>query len=119
VQDLAKQARVAIEQMGGRGRTTRIPEEVREAVMAYVEQARSAKVSWDEIAATVGLSKTVLARWQRATRRPGANGRLVPVTVGHDHVGEANGTLVLATPSGYRLEGLSIGNAVEILRAIR
>ena len=41
MEELAKQARAAVEQLGTRGRTTRIPDEVRQAVMAYVTEARA------------------------------------------------------------------------------
>ena len=121
MEELAKQARAAVEQLGTRGRTTRIPDEVRQAVMAYVTEARAHDVSWDDISRAVGLSKSALIRWQRPRHRRMPQRTIVPVAVEQDAVeaaGTPGGTIVVTTPSGYRIEGLRVDEAAALLRTL-
>jgi len=126
-------ARQAVRGLGGRGKTTRIPNEVRAAVLAYVREARAEGEGWAGIAEQVGLSVTALQRWsrthrgrkQRGQREPKRDrARLLPVRVSSEPALEAGivgtGTgLTLSTPYGERLEGLGLAEAVELLRALR
>ena len=112
---LQRQAREAIEGLGERGRTQRIPDEVRQAVMAYARRERSRGRRWSEIAAAVGLSTSVLGRWSRGQRW--ARSRVVRVAVSGQSV-DAQAALVLVTPAGYRLEGLDAAKALDLLRAL-
>jgi hypothetical protein len=114
---LEKRAKQAVAGLGRRGRTTRIPEDVREKVLAYAEEQRRHGVTWQEIAKVVGLSATVLTRW-RSGRRP-ATGKVVPVSVRDDGTGDAVTDIAVVTPAGYRLEGISLAEAVDVLRALR
>jgi hypothetical protein len=110
-------ARSALGRLGKRGRTTRIPDDVRAAVLAYVERERSRGRSRQEVAAELGLSGSAVARWSTGRRR--TRGRVVPVRVlaAAAVVGEAASVRV-ASPTGYRLEGLSLRDAVEAMRAL-
>jgi hypothetical protein len=107
---LEKRAHDAMTKLGERGRTTRIPDEVREAVVAFAGEARSAGATWKQIGDRVGLSASVVQRWWRSTSRTSA---WSDVVVTDDRaVGGGCAGLVLVTPSGYRIEGLSL-DAVE------
>jgi len=105
-------ARRALEALGQRGRTTRIPDAAREAVLAYAREARRAGETWAGIAAQVGLSETSLHRWDR-----GGSKKLVPVVVSEPVAEPTRLTLIAA--GGERLEGLELEDAVRILKALR
>ena len=106
--------RAAVEALGPRGRTTRIPDPIRARVVAYARQERAAGQSWARIARTVGLSAGALKNWSRT---PPAARTLVPVEVA------ATATmppmpLVVVSPDGYRVEGLDLATASALLRAL-
>jgi len=108
-------ARRALSKLGDRGRTTRIPDEVRAIILAHVREARSAGTSWRTLSEQLGLSSTVLQRWHKAMT-PAR--KLQPVVVS-DRAPRASGSLVLVTGSGERLEGLDVDEAARVLRALR
>ena len=126
-------ARQAVRELGERGKTTRIPDEVRAAVIAYVREARAEGEGWAGIAEHVGLSVTALQRWSRTRRgrerreqrKPKQKpARLLPVCVSSEpaleaRVGGTGTGLTLSTPHGERLEGLGLAEAVELLRGLR
>jgi hypothetical protein len=112
----ANAARLAVAALGVRGKTTRIPDEARLVVQGYAGEARSAGRSWSEISATVGLSPSLLQRWNRSGKSSAKLKRVVIADVFPS--GERSG-LVLATASGERLEGLGVEEAIRILRGLR
>lgn len=116
--NLKDRARKAVGALGRRGRTSRIPDDVRSVVLAYARAERDRGVRWREIAGTVGLSESVLVRWSRGERRSRSRGpgRLLPVRVAaaRSAVGVI-GTVTLVSPSGYRIEGISAADAVDAL----
>ena len=105
-------ARRALKELGPRGQTTRIPESVRGVVLAYVREARRTGETWAEIAENVELSETALHRWHR-----GGPKKFLPVVVSNTLVEELK--LTLTTAGGERLEGLSLQDAVQIVKALR
>lgn len=116
---LEVQAREAVRGLGRRGRTQRIPGAVRERVVAYVRVARAHGVSWRRIARSVGLSTSGVQRFAQA-RPARRQASLVPVVVQAPlEEGPAMGAgLSLLTPSGHRLEWLSLEQALVLLRAL-
>ena len=108
-------ARRAIQALGARGKTTRIPHEVRSVVLRYARDARVAGASWSTIADGVGLSISVLQRWSHADEK---TARLKPVMIA-DATPIQSATLVFATAHGERLEGVSVQDAIRILRGLR
>ena len=108
-------ARRAVQSLGDRGVTTRVPVSVREAVVAYAREARSVGTPWSEVVAHVRLSKTSVQRWMKAPRRREA--RLKPVQV-TTPIREARG-IVLVAASGDRVEGLTVDEATALLRGLR
>ncbi len=109
-------ARRSLARLGDRGRTTRIPDEVRAAVLRYAMEARSAGETWQTIGERVGLASTAVQRWHRAMDKPS---KLVPVIVANSSDSVGSSDLVLVTPHGERLEGLELDDAVRIVRALR
>ena len=115
--EIRDRARGAVARLGKRGRTTRIPDDVRAAVLAYVERERSRGRSRHKVADELGLSGSVVARWSKGRRRP--RGKILPVRVLATPVVSREGPIIqLVSPSGYRIEGLSLREAVEAMRAI-
>ncbi len=101
--------------LGGRGRTTRIPDAVRAQVLAYTRRQRAAGRSWSRIAHTVGLSVGSLKNWSRT---PPPARTLVPVEVAPRAPEVPVAALVVVTPGGYRVEGLDLATASALLRAL-
>ena len=112
---LKQRAAVAVRSLGKRGRTTRIPDPVRRAVVAYAERARASGRSWKAISQEVGLSASLLVRWHRGPRKTPAPG-FIPVRIAA--AAAAPSRLVLITPGGHRIEGLDTAQAIELLRQI-
>jgi hypothetical protein len=116
---LEVQAREAVRSLGHRGRTQRIPTVVRERVVAYARVARARGVSWRRIARAVGLSTAGVQRFA-AARHSHPHAALVPVVVQAltEEGPPAGAGLSLLTPSGHRLERLSLEQALVLLRAL-
>ena len=110
VRGLRRQVRA----LGRRYRGARVPPTLRAAIAAYARDERAAWRSCGAIAARLGVSAESIRRW--ALSEPGCNGRgeLVPVQV----VAEATPPLTVWSPSGYRVDGLSVGEAAELLRRL-
>lgn len=117
--DLRGRAIAAMKSLGKRGRTSRIPAPVREAVLAWVESARLVARPWDEISQAIGLSTTILQRWQReaASRvTAGLPAAMLPVVLREARRERADdGYVTIVTPSGLRVEGLAIAQAAELI----
>ena len=108
-------ARRALARLGQRGRTTAIPDEVRQVLVAYALEQRERGKSWAAIAGALGVSSSGLIRWSRQglARCEGA----VPVEVRVEE--PSNGTAVtLVSPAGYRIEGLGMSEALAALREL-
>ncbi len=107
-------ARRAILKLGDRGRTTRIPRAVREQVLRYAAGERAKGKSWSAIGEKVGVSATALQRWTATNSQRRA---AVPVTVVAEPAPVAR-SVTLISPSGYRVEGLRIEQALQVLREL-
>jgi hypothetical protein len=111
----AQEVRRAIEGLG-RGRTTPIPESVRAQVVAYVREQQGRGQSLGRSARELGLSPSAVQRWASAEARQRAP-RLARVRVVADRSDRraAEPAIALVAPSGYRLEGLTLEQAVQAL----
>lgn len=119
-------ARRALRSLGNRGRTTRIPDDVRRVVLAYADDARASGATWEGVAEQLGLSTTALHRWRRPAhdrsrrQRRAKPRRLVPVVLPEEALSvAAASSLTLTTAHGERLEGLAFDDALRLLRALR
>lgn len=113
-------ARRSVRALGKRGKTTRIPDDVRRVVLDHTREARSAGQSWAQIAETVGLSTSLLVRWNGASAKKARSaGRLKPVIVSHALPSVGRSSLTWVTAQGDRLEGLCVEDAIRLLRDLR
>jgi len=111
-----RRARAAVASMGKRGRTTRVPDEVRRAVLAYVRLARRRGTSWRRVGAEVGVSGSALKRWSGADL-PRKKTTLRPVKV-VPQKSLPGSTVSVVTSTGLRIEGLRVVEAIEVVRAL-
>ena len=101
--------------LGPRHRGARVPPALRAAIAAYAQDERVEGASCGAIAQRLGVSAESIRRWV-GTRpvRDGMAGGLVPVHV----VAEAVRPLTVWSPTGYRVDGLSVGAAADLLRRL-
>lgn len=105
---------MAVRSLGRRGVRQRIPDAVRREVLRYVAEARAARRPWAEITATLGLSKSALTRWRRRDAKVSPLRRVRVVAPPPQPSRE----LSVVTRAGHRVEGLSLGEALEVVRAL-
>jgi hypothetical protein len=96
---------------GGRGK--RYPQALRDDVGAWVRKRRKAGVTWQAIVDEIELSLESLRRWSGLDMSRSRGGRVLPVEV----VSEG-GDVRVVSPSGYRVEGLSLSDAAALLREL-
>ena len=90
-------------------------DEQRKFVVAYAKRAIEAGTSKKEILTTLGISDGTLSKWmdpeESSMPRRFRRVQLKKET-------DEKGKLTLVTPSGYRIEGLSLDSAVALLSAL-
>lgn len=112
--------RRALADQGPRGPGRRVPRLLRERVLAATRQRRAGGASVAELAEAVGLSVETLRRWLDSDVEEARAGhpRPMPVAV-IGGAAQSRGALSLVTPSGFRVEGLSVETAAELLARLR
>ncbi len=95
------------------GQRWRTPAGLREEIAAWASELQNTGHGVGAIAAAIGLSESALRRWIAPSE---VEGRLRRVRVPGSHSSTVGAALSLVTPGGYRLESLSIDQAVEVLR---
>ena len=102
-------------QVFGRGR--RVPSEIKDRVRLYALGRREQGATLTQISDELGLPVRNVQRWSVTGRaaRPGRS--IAPVAV--EVIAERGATVSVVSPSGYRLEGLGLDEAVQLLRALR
>lgn len=106
----------------GRHRTQALPQELHAEVERYAALRRRAGASWRTIAESVGVSASAVQRWGARGRSSAARAGLRRVRVRREWVpgqAVASATLVLISPSGFRVEGLGVAQALEMLRELQ
>jgi hypothetical protein len=86
--------------------------ELRERVRRWAALRREQGQSWTAIASELGLGLDTLRRWCAVS----PSTALVAVTVIAD--GSSERLVSIASPMGFRIEGLSLAEASELLRAL-
>ena len=113
--------RRALADQGPRGPGRRVPRLLRERLLVAIRQRRARGVGVAELAGALGLSGETLRRWlEDDVEEPprGGHPRPMPVAViGRE--AQSSGALSLVTPSGLRVEGLSVETAAELLTRLR
>ena len=92
--------------------------ELRQLAIKYAQQARAQGHSWRRIAARLGLSDWSLGDWLRRKQEPSAGQSLRVHEVKLTEPTVETRQPVLVMPSGARVEGLSLGDLVALLRAL-
>ncbi len=113
--------RRALADQGPRGPGRRVPRLLRERVLVATRQRRAGGASVATLAEALGLSVETLRRWlgTDVEGQPRAgHPRPMPVAVIGD-AAQSRGALSLVTPSGFRVEGLSVETAAELLARLR
>jgi hypothetical protein len=112
--DEANKLRVDIVRCGtSHGR--RYPAGLREQILAFIDHAKSAGTPVSESCRRLGISSKQLSSW-RAAIRASETQALVPV---HLADGQApREPLAFVAPSGFRVEGVSIAQAIDLMRAL-
>lgn len=101
-----------------RGRGRRYPERLRERVTRWAGRRRQDGARWHQLSSEIGISAESLRRWvlQEVAGAP----TMVPVEV----IAEAqerstpDRPLRLVTRAGHRIEGLSLADAIELVRVL-
>jgi hypothetical protein len=123
----AKQIRAEVAALNpGRGR--KYTKALRERVLTYMERAREDGMFETEASKAVGVPLARIDAWRSAEREHAAN--YVPAPVAPRATNETalmpvavrdewpfGPTIAFSTPSGYRVEGLSLDQALGLLRA--
>ena len=93
------------------------PRDLKERVARWIVEQRASGVTAAELATTLGLAAGTVLRWSRDIGAAPARSRaLVPVVVVPD-AGAAR-TVSVVSPSGFRIEGVSIAEAAALLKAL-
>jgi hypothetical protein len=96
-----------------RRRITRYPAKLRARITAWVAKRRSEGAWWCDVARPLAIPAPTLARW--AEPRPTGPVSMRPVDVID---APPVGTVTVVTPTGLRLEGVAVADAIAILRAL-
>ena len=105
-----RKLRGRVEALGPRHRGARMAAALRADIAAYARDERATGASCRVIAKQLGVSAESIRRWTVST--PVRNGHeLVPVRV----VTAATASLTVWSPTGYRVDGLSVPEAAELL----
>lgn len=90
-----------------RGPGKRYPPELRHALIRWVDRERERGCTWGKAAEALGLSMSTLMRWC-------SKEQAVPVVVQQE---DAVQSVSVVTPTGWRIEGLSLEQAATLLGA--
>jgi transposase-like protein len=121
MKERAERFRQQVRERGGVGPRARYTQEQRQEAVAYVRERQQQGAGIEEAAKELGMSTWTLSRWGSAARRaqqePG-RAALVPVEVKPARSMARAGALVVHGPGGVRVEGLSVEDAVALLRGL-
>lgn len=112
----AAEYRTKLDEVRARGGARwRTPAALRDEITVWARGLRAEGHTLGLVAGSIGLSESTLGRWTSAQGDPG---HLRPVRVAGEVTRVESGGLAIVTPAGYRLEGLSLDDAVNVLRRL-
>lgn len=101
-----------------KGRGKRYPEQLRRRVTTWAAARHAAGASWQEIKRELGQRFDTVRRWCAVEGGPRTLSRaLVPVRVVRDESTAAR-TVAVVSPTGFRVEGLTLFEAAAMLREL-
>lgn len=102
-----------------RRRNERLPKELAMLLTEYVRRERArGDLTWEEMAAATGVSANTLARLGADRSGESKEKKLVAIRVGADRAVRKSSAVVVVTPTGYRVEGLGVAEAAELVRIV-
>jgi transposase-like protein len=101
-----------LDRVGGRRRPC-FSADLKQRATAWIIKRRAEGVGVSEIASELGLAPGTVLKW---SARSNSSRALVPVEVVADQ--SAARTVSILSPSGFRVEGLSLLEAAALLRAL-
>lgn len=100
-----------------RGRGKRYPAELKQQVVVWAQQRRAEGAAWPAVADELGLGLDTVRRWcLAANKSDGTSRALVPVRVVARPAAASPAAVV--SLSGWRIDGLTVAEAAEMLRAL-
>lgn len=109
--DRCRSLREAIERSRAGKVRWRCPRGLRSEIVALTRERQAGGEGVGRIALDLGLSESGLSRWLRSAEERFREVRIRPES-------SSGEDLVLVTPRGFRLEGLSEGLALKLLREL-
>jgi len=104
---------------GGRGRS--YPPALRQRLMAWAEAAERAGMSLPQIGTALGMPQHRFQYWRERAQRelqPVEPKAIVRVDVIADPPAPVLDELTVVSPGGFRIEGLTMAQTIELLRAL-
>jgi hypothetical protein len=102
-----------------RGVGRRYPADLRQRITAYARARRADGASWATIASEIGGPPSqTLMRWCADDVEVESAGALVPVEIIAPMTPAPAAVIAIVSPTGWRLEGLELADAVALLRAL-
>ena len=95
----------------GRGRGQRYPSALKEKAIALARSQRSAGATWAEIGESIGLHQETIRCW--SIERTSTPMRRVEIVAD-----ESDKTVSVVAPSGFRIEGVSLADALTLLEKL-
>lgn len=97
----------------GRGRGQRYPKPLKVRAIALGREQRAAGATWTEIAASIGLYQETIRCWCNEAREVSSMRRVEIVA------DEEDKTVSVVAPSGFRIEGVSLTDALTLLEKLK
>jgi transposase-like protein len=98
------------------GRGKRYPAELKARITEFARARRGEGASWAKISSDVGVPFETLRRWCVASEPKASSSRaMVSVRIVPD---AAERTVTVGSPGGFRIEGLTLHQAVDVLRSL-
>lgn len=107
--DEARLLRRELDRIGTR-RGRCVPPELKARARAWIREQRAGGHTVDELAAALGIATGTVTRWSSSSGRALVAVRVVPDATA--------ATVSIVSPLGYRIEGLSLTDAVRVLREL-
>jgi hypothetical protein len=109
MKDEARILRRELDRIGTR-RGPCVPPELRARATAWIAEQRADGRTVADLASELGIAVGTVLRWSNGIVRA-----IVPVHVVPD---EPSASVAVVSPSGFRIEGLSVADAVRVLREL-